>query len=434
MLTLLLIAINGAVAARVSAQGTITIHVRAPTAMPHDGLTDVLIDVTSIGGPDNAPVTVTVYYAVLINKTEFDGWWRTATGRWSGQVRVLPNKETTKTYLARIPDESYAEELFHNTLIVFYVEVTTKGGQVFLTSREQDRWDPRILDDKTSILLTDIRPPEISYVSISPSEVVYSNQNLTILAGVADELGGSGVMEVNVTFIFDESNFTTPMKNVGRALYQATIPAQRAGSYVSFHIEACDLAGNRIQRGPFGPYLIRSASEVGSGSLYVTFLGGAIAVAAFIVVFRLRTRTSSLQRIIKASLAFLVVVLLGRMTYWLVLWRQLLATALVSVVVVAVALLSFDRAASFRFCHTFRSVFVRLIIDLRVKSLQHPPLLVILIGYSLGLVGVAVYLIARPAGWILGIFPMYAFMFVTLGTVAEFVWLALKRREIGQQT
>jgi len=133
-----------------------------------------------------------------------------------------------------------------------YTDVDNNSGPYQnITGNPDGIWDnPYIINENNTdrypfANLYDDTPPTIGIPSRTPSGDILSNQEVTVMVNVTDNL--TGVKNVTLYYTIDDGlhwNSTEMLRDPSTELYEAIIPGQEYGKTVRFKIEAFDYAGN----------------------------------------------------------------------------------------------------------------------------------------------------------------------------------------------
>ena len=420
--------VAGAVEASAGATHSVQIAgVFAKDKIPYDELLDIRILVAH--GQYSFPDVCIFYMPIVDNRTIGTGWR-------ISPAQVLQTYSNETLYIAAVPNSAYGEELPSGTVILYYVEARDSSGST-LTSRQEDRWDPSVVDDKFVVQLIDVRPPSISQVTIVP-DTPASGQTVTVLANVADTLLGSGVRSVTLSYSVDKGPFTkVEMTRPDNEAYVASIPALRHDQTVAFFVTALDNAGNKATSDETTYVVQKSVEEIDAEQQITNILGVAVVVAALAVLavfWKRRTFTAlSLALIVvflvAARVAFVLwslhglwwwdaIILIGLVEFWALVDPRIQGTARPFIR----ATLEFGRSVTAYLSKTVR---------------ENPPTIFVAAAYVLGLGGaisdIILYLATRDIGYayvLANFIAEYVFILLALGVLGQLV--LLWRKERGQ--
>jgi hypothetical protein len=319
---------------------------------------------------------------------------------------------------------------------VYYVEARDPSGSA-LTTRQEDRWNPFIVDDKFVLQVVDVTPPSISQVAILSDQPV-SGQAVTVSAEVIDGQLGSGVRTVTLSYSVDGGPFTkVEMTRPDNEIYAASIPALRHDQKLTFFVTALDNAGNKATSREMTYVVQKSVEEIDADQQITNILGVAVVVAALAVLavfWKRRTFTAfSLAFIIvflvTARAAFVLwslhglwwwdaIILIGLVEFWALVDPRIQGTARPFIR----ATLEFGRSVTAYLSKTFR---------------ENPPTIFVAAAYVLGLGGaisdIILYLATRNIGYayvLANIIAEYVFILLALGVLGQVI--LLWRKERGQ--
>jgi len=420
--------VAGAVEASAGATHSVQIAgVFAKDKIPYDEALDVRILVTH--GQYSFPDVRIFYMPIVDNQTVGTGWR-------ISPAQVLQTYSNETLYIAAVPNSAYGEELPSGTVILYYVEARDSSGSA-LTSRQEDRWDPSVVDDKFLVQLVDVRPPSISQVTIVP-DTPASGQTVTVLANVIDGLLGSGVRSVRLSYSVDNGPLTkVEMTRPDNEAYVASIPALRHDQKVTFFVTALDNAGNKATSSETTYVVQKSVEETDAEQQITNILGVAVVVAALAVLavfWKRRTFTAlSLALIVvflvAARVAFVLwslhglwwwdaIILIGLVEFWALVDPRIQGTARPFIR----ATLEFGRSVTAYLSKTVR---------------ENPPTIFVAAAYVLGLGGaisdIILYLATRDIGYayvLANFIAEYVFILLALGVLGQLV--LLWRKERGQ--
>jgi hypothetical protein len=402
--------------------------------------------------PYNQPLTVTVlvahdayqlpqvviFYMPIFENRTISSFWRIAPAQpvqsYSGMNETL--------YAASVPNVAFGDQLATGTIIVYYVQAVDASGSA-LTTRESDRWNPNITDDKFALLLIDQTPPSISYSTITPNQPV-SGHEVIVLETVTDGKLGSGVASVTLYYSVDNGPFTAvPMTLVQGDIYSATIPRFEHDHTIAYYVTAFDKAGNKNIT-PRQSYLIQKSPEElvieqQTDQRNALLIGSITSIAIIgVVLWKRRTITALTKRETAFTIAVIIVFLVAaRVAYvlWafhgLWWWNAIILIALIeswalvdprikgTMRPMIKATLSFGGSLTAYLSRTFQ---------------ENPPTILVGAAYVLGFAGAISDLILYVAtrnlyyAYVLANFiAEYVFILLALGVIGQLIMLSRKK-------
>jgi hypothetical protein len=424
------LSLSAACAAEASANHTESVNIVAVFAkdkVPYGEALGVRILVTH--GQYSFP-EVRIFYMPIIDNRAVGTSWRISP------AQMLQAYLNETLYIAAVPNSVYGEALPSGTVIVYYVEARDSSGSA-LTSRQEDRWDPSVVDDKFLVQLVDVRPPSVSQVTVVPDPPV-TGQTVTVLANVTDGLLGSGVRSVTLSYSVHNGPFTkVEMTCPDNEACAASIPALRHDQKLTFSVTALDNAGNKATSNETTYVVQKNVEEIGAEQQITNIVGLAVVIgvlAVLAVFWKRRTFTAlSLALIVvflvAARVAFVLwslhglwwwdaIILIGLVEFWALVDPRIQGTARPLIR----ATLEFGGSLTAYLSKTFR---------------ENPPTIFVAAAYVLGLGGaisdIILYLITRDIGYayvLANFIAEYVFILLALGVLGQLI--LLWRKERGQ--
>jgi branched-subunit amino acid transport protein len=190
--------------------------------------------------------------------------------------------------------------------VIFWVEATL-GPITNSTVQGSGRWNPNILQGKFLVQIVDPTPPTIESVSLTPQQPT-SSDNVTVKVNFEKNPLGAKMSQARLEYSLNGVAVGTTLnmtKSVNGA-FQATIPAEAAGSEVSYSITGIDAARNSVQS-DWASYVVSpsQAEQAAQRKFQVTVVGIVAAIVAVIlaaVLYRQRTRVRPRIKSLTATL------------------------------------------------------------------------------------------------------------------------------------
>lgn len=381
---------------------------------------------------------VNIFYMPVVKNRTLGTVWRISRGE---ILQEYPGLNET-LYSATLPNPAFGDQLPAGTVIVYYVEATDASGST-LTSRENDRWNAYILDDKLTVLLIDTKPPSISNVTMISGTPV-SGEAVSVYANVTDGLLGSGVSAVTISYSVDDGPFmSTPMTALEGVTYTGTIPPLQHDHTVTFFVTALDNEGNKADTQRFTYVVQRNAVEIAAENRVIQLyevVGGSISLAVIValVLWKRRQVVELLRGQAALSLGFLIAFLVAARVafvlwsiYGLWWWNA----------IILIGLVEFWGLVDPRVQGTFKSLIMAtlgfgksLTAYLSRTFQENPPTILVAAAYVLGLTGavcdVILLLFTRDLSYaytLANFIAEYVFILLALGVIGQIILLSRKK-------
>jgi hypothetical protein len=267
-----------------------------PSQVPYDQPIPVRVMVSYSG---NSTPSVSLYYWISSNSTSIGSGWRITSAT---PVAVVPEQDVA-VYSAALPNAVFGDVLSYGMTVVFWVEAVL-GPTTNSTAQGSDRWNPNVLQGKFLVQMVDPYPPTIKSVSLTPQQPT-SSDDVIVQVNFAKSPLGANMSQAQLEYSVNGTlPGTTLNMTQSYGLFQATIPAQAAGSKVSYRITGGDEAGNSVQSNwasyvvnPSQADLQKAQQEQAAQTRFLEMVVGLVAAVAAvilaIVLYRQRTRVRS---------------------------------------------------------------------------------------------------------------------------------------------
>jgi hypothetical protein len=248
------------------------------------------------GNSGNSTPSVYLYYWISSNSTSISSGWRITSARRVAVVR----EQNVAVYSADLPSAVFGDVLSYGMTVVFWAEAVL-GPTTNSTAQGSDRWNPNVMQGKFLVQIVDPYPPTIKSVSLTPQQPT-SSDDVTVQVNFAKSHLGANMTQAQIEYSVNKAVSGTTLKMTqSYGLFQATIPAQAAGSKVSYRIRGVDAAGNSVQS-DWASYVVNpdlqktqqeQAAQTRFLEMVVGLVAAVVAVILAIVLYRQRTRARS---------------------------------------------------------------------------------------------------------------------------------------------
>jgi hypothetical protein len=270
-----------------------------PSQVSYDQSIPVRVIVSYSG---NWTPSVALYYWIFSNSTSISTGWRIAR---ANPVTVVP-EEGVAVYSASLPDPVFGDVLSYGMSVVFWVEAAL-ASTINSTAQGSDRWNPNVLQGKFLVQITDPYAPTIRSVSLTPQQPT-SSDNVTVKVKFAKNPLGANMSQAQLEYSLSGGWPETTL-NMTRSMngeFQATIPAEAAGSQVSYSITGSDAAGNSVQS-DWASYVVSpSQAEQAAQRKFQEMVVGIVATIVVVIlavaVYMRRTKVRSRFKSLTATL------------------------------------------------------------------------------------------------------------------------------------
>jgi len=275
-----------------------------PREVPYNQSIPVSILVSFSG---NFTPAVSIYYWIVSNSTSIGSGWRIV----AASPIALISEQGAAIYSASLPSVAFPDVLAYGMKIVFWVDAVL-GSVRNSTAQGVGMWNPKVLQGKFLVRVTDPYSPTIQSVSLMPQQPT-SSDNVTIEATFAVNSTRAPVTEAELTYGVNRVQPATSL-NMTRSspgIFEATIPVQATGSHVFYSVTGIDAAGYSVQGGWNSYQVSPSPAEMerdqAEQARLLEMAGGAIAVIIVILsvlLYRRRTKAGSRVKSLAARLPY----------------------------------------------------------------------------------------------------------------------------------